>query len=150
MSRVLYGCVVVLTMLVGLGEDPLHPVQDMVMVWISVVGVGLSEFWSEVTVQEAMLGHKAYWPEVSRALRHSFWTLAAALVPTVTFSMSATGQLSVATGYKLACWAVVAFIFVAAARTRWLSGASFIRSTVTGLVASALGYGISQLRAFVH
>jgi hypothetical protein len=141
---------VVLTMLVGLGEDPLHPLQDMLMVWLSVVGVGLSEFWSEIAVMEAMLGHKAYWPEVSKALRHSLWVLPAALVPTATFLMFATGQLSVATAYKLATWAMAALMFAATARTRWLAGANLFRSTVVGLVASALGYGISQLRAFVH
>ena len=150
MSRILYGCVVVLTVLAALGEDPSHPLQDMLMVWIAVAGVGLAEVWSEITVKEAVLHHKAHWPEISNALRHSFWVLPAALVPTVTFLLSATRQLSVAAAYKLATWAVAAVIFAAGTRCRWLAGAGLFRSVAAGLVASGLGYGIAQLRAFVH
>ena len=150
MSRILYGCVVVLTVLVALGEDPVHPLQDMLMIWIAVVGVGLSEFWSEIIVDEARLGHKVHWPEVSLALRHCVWVLPAALVPTVTILMSMTRQLSVDSAYKLAIWALAVFIFGAASRARWLAGAGVFRSAATGLIASGLGYGIAQLRALVH
>ena len=150
MSRILYGCVVVLTVLAALGEDPNHPLQDMVMVWISVAGVGLAEAWAEITVKEAGLGHRAYWSDISRALQHSLWVLPAAMVPTVTFSMSATRQLNVATAYDLATWALTAFIFAVAARGSWLAGASLFRSAATGVVASGIGYGIAQLRALVH
>jgi len=150
MSRILYGCVVVLTVLVALGEDVAHPVQDIVMLWLAVVGVGLSEFWAEVIVDEARLGHKVHWPEVSLALQHSVWVLPAALVPTVTILMSMARELSVVIAYKLAIWTLVVFIFAAAARARWLAGAGFFRSVATGLVASGLGYSIAQLRALVH
>ena len=150
MSRILYGCVVVLTVLVALGEDPSHSLQDILLFWIAVVGVGLSEFWSEIIVDEARLGHKVHWPEVSLALRHCVWVLPAALVPTVTILMSMARQLSVVTAYNLAIWALVVFIFAAAARARWLAGAGFFRSAATGLIASGLGYGIAQLRALVH
>jgi len=150
MSRILYGCVVVLTVLVALGEDPVHPLQDMLMIWIAVVGVGLSEFWSEIIVDEARLGHKVHWPEVSLALQHSVWVLPAALVPTVTLLMAATRQLNVVAAYQLATWALAVFIFAAASRARWLAGAGFFRSAGTGLVASVLGYGIAQLRSLVH
>ena len=150
MSRILYGCVVVLTVLVALGEDPSHSLQDILLFWIAVVGVGLSEFWSEIIVDEARLGHKVHWPEVSLALRHCVWVLPAALVPTVTILMSMARQLSVVTAYNLAIWALVVFIFAAAARARWLAGAGVFRSAATGLIASGLGYGIAQLRALVH
>jgi hypothetical protein len=110
----------------------------------------LSEFWSEIIVDEARLGHKVHWPEVSLALRHCVWVLPAALVPTVTILMSMTRQLSVDSAYKLAIWALAVFIFGAASRARWLAGAGFFRSVATGLVASVLGYGIAQLRALVH
>jgi hypothetical protein len=33
---------------------------------------------------------------------------------------------------------------------RWLAGASLFRSAATGAIASAIGYGIAQLRALVH
>ena len=150
MSRILYGCVVVLTVLVALGEDPTRPLQDMLLVWIALVGVGLSHFWSEIIVKEAMLHHKAHWPEISDALRHSLWVLPAALVPTATFLLFANRQVSVTTAYKLATWAVSAVIFAAASRARWLAGAGPFGSVAAGLVASALGYGIAQLRALVH
>ena len=150
MSRILYGCVVVLTVLAALGEDPTHPLQDMLMVWISVAGVALAEAWAEITVKEAGLGHRAYWPDISLALQHSLWVLPAAMVPTVTFSMSATRQLNVATAYGLATWALTAFIFAVAARGSWLAGASPFRSAATAVIASAIGYGIAQLRALVH
>lgn len=150
MSRVLYGSVVVLTVLAALGEDPSHPIQDMLMVWIAITGVGLSEFWSEITVKEALLHHRAHWPEISSALRHSLWVLPVALVPTVTFLLSATRQISVATAYQLATWAVAAVIFAAGTRARWLAGAGPFRSVAAGLIASGLGYGIAQFRALVH
>jgi len=149
-SRILYGCVVVLTVLAALGEDPAHPLQDILMVWIAVAGVGLAEAWSEITVKEAALGHRAYWADISLALQHSLWVLPAAMVPTVTFSMSATRQLDIAAAYRLATCALTAFIFAVAARGSWLSGASLFRSAATGVVASGLGYGIAQLRALVH
>jgi len=150
MSRIVYGCVVVLTVLAALGEDPSHPIQDMLMVWIAVTGVGLSELWSEITVKEATVGHKAYWPEIASALRHSLWVALAALVPTVTFLLSATRQLSVTTAYKLATWAVAAIILAAGTRARLLAGAGRFRSVAAGLIASGLGYGIAQFRALVH
>ncbi len=150
MSRILYGCVVVLTVLAALGEDPAHPLQDMVMVWIAVAGVALAEAWSEIVVKEANLGRKAYWPGIVAALRHSLWVLPAALVPTVTFLMSATRQLGVARAYDLSTGALVAFIFASAARGQWLAGAGPLRSAATGLIASAIGFGIAQLRALVH
>jgi len=150
MSRILYGCVVVLTVLVALGEDPTRPLQDILLVWIALVGVGLSHFWSEIIVKEAVLHHKAHWPEVSSAIRHSLWVLPAALVPTVTFSLFATRQVGVATAYKLATWAVAAVIFAAGTRARWLAGAGPVRSVAAGLLASGLGYGIAQFRALVH
>jgi len=150
MSRILYGCVVVLTVLVALGEDPTRPLQDILLVWIALVGVGLSHFWSEIIVKEAMLRHKAHWPEIADALRHSFWVLPAALVPTITFLLFANRQLSISNAYKLSTWAVSAVIFAAGTRARWLAGAGLFPSVVAGLIASGLGYGIAQLRALVH
>jgi hypothetical protein len=150
MSRILYGCIVVLTVLAALGEDPAHPLQDLLMVWIAVAGVALSEVWSAIVVKESGLGHMAHWPEIRDALRHSLWVLPAALVPTVTFLMSATRRLNVSSAYDFATWALIVFIFAAAARGRWLAGAGLWRSGATGLVASGIGYGIAQLRAFVH
>jgi hypothetical protein len=94
MSRILYGCVAVLTVLASLGEDPERPLQDMLMVWIALAGIGLSHFWSEIIVKEAMLRHKAHWPEIADALRHSLWVLPAALAPTATFLLFANRQVS--------------------------------------------------------
>ncbi len=150
MSRILYGCIVVLTVLAALGEDPAHPLQDILMVWISVIGVASAEAWSEITIHQAALGHAAYWREISSAVRHSLWVLPAALVPTVTFLMAATRQLHMNAAYQLATAALAVFIFVAAARARWFAGAGLLQSAATGLVASAMGYGIAQLRALVH
>jgi hypothetical protein len=149
-SRILYGCVVVLTVLASLGEDPVHPLQDLVMVWIAVVGVALTEAWSEIIVKEANLGHHAYWPEIAVALRHSMWTLTAAIVPTVSLLMLATRQTSVAMAYDVSNTATVIFMFLCAARSQWLTGAGLLRSGVTGLVASGIGLGIVQVRTLVH
>jgi len=71
-------------------------------------------------------------------------------VPTVTFLMSATRQLHVNAAYQLATTALAVFIFVAAARGRWFAGAGLLQRAATGLVASAMRYGIAQLRALVH
>jgi len=150
MSRILYGCIVVLTVLAALGEDPAHPLEDIVMVWIAVAGVALSEAWSEFVVKKAQLGNKAHWPEIEVAIRHSLWVLPAALIPTVTFLMSATRRLGVARAYELATVALVAFMFASAARSQWFAGAGALRSAATGLIASAIGFGIAQLRALVH
>ena len=150
MSRILYGCIVVLTVLAALGEDPVHPLKDMAMVWIALAGVALAEAWSEIVVKEAGVGHPAYWPEVAAALRHSAWVLPAGIVSTVTFLMSSTRRIGGTLAYDLATWALVIFVFVSTAGARWLAGAGLRRSLAVGIIASALGFGIAQLRAFVH
>src|SRR3954468_19444155 len=149
-TRVVYGSIIGLALLVALTGHPPAPGVMAVQLVGTAVAVGLAEIYSDIVGTEASTRHRVTRPE----LRHMFESAVAVGVgvafPAVFFLLSALGLLTVDTALAIAKWTglgLIGFYGFWAAR---LSGASSSQALVKGALVALIGVGLILLKSLVH
>ena len=149
-SRVVYGSIIGLALVVVLEAHPPPPGSVIVSLIATAIAVGLAELYSELIGFETSRGRKA-----SRAeLRHLGWDIVAVAFgiafPAVFFLLAALEALEDDTAFTLAKWTGTGLIGVYGFAGARLSGAGLVKSLVQGMAVALIGAVLILLKSLVH
>jgi hypothetical protein len=149
-SRVMYGAIIGLALVVALESHPPRPAVMVGTLLGTAVAVGLAELYSEVVGTEVRTRRR-----VEQARVHEIATDVIAVAfgisfPVVFFLLSAAGAMEVGTAFELAKWSglgLIGFYGFCAAR---LSGMGLPAAFLQATTVAAIGGFLIALKALVH
>jgi hypothetical protein len=149
-SRVLYGAIIGLALVVALEAHPPRPAVVVSTLLGTAVAVALAELYSEVVGTEVRTRRR-----VEHARFHEIATDVAAVAfgisfPAIFFLLSAAGAMEAGTAFELAKWSglgLIGFYGFCAGR---LSGMGLTAALVQAATVAAIGGFLIGLKALVH
>jgi hypothetical protein len=149
-TRVVYGSIIGLALVVALTSHPPAPGVMVVQLLATAVAVGLAEVYSDVVGTEASTRHRVTRPELRHMVESALAVGIGVAFPAVFFLLSALGLVTVDTAFTVAKWTglgLIGFYGFWAAR---LSGASTRQALVKGALVALIGVGLIVLKSLVH
>jgi hypothetical protein len=149
-SRVIYGAIIGLALVVALEHDPPRAAVMVGTLLGTGVAVGLAELYSEIVGTEVRTGRR-----VDRARVREIAADVAAVTfgisfPASFFLLSSIGAMDLETAFELAKWtglALTGFYGFCAAR---LSGTGLLAALVQAVAVAAIGGFLIGLKAVIH
>jgi hypothetical protein len=149
-SRVIYGAIIGLALVVALEHDPPGAAVMVGTLVVTGVAVGLAELYSEIVGTEVRTRRR-----IERARFREIATDVGAVAfgvsfPAVFFALSGVGAMEVDTAFELAKWSglvLVGFYGYCAAR---LSGMGLAAALVQAAAVAAIGGFLIGLKAVIH
>jgi hypothetical protein len=149
-SRVVYGSIIGMALIVALEGHP--PGPGVMAVWLlgTAIAVGLAEVYSEVIGTETSTRHPVSRPELRQMFESAAAVAAGVAFPAVFFLLSALDLFAVETAFSIAKWTglgLIGFYGFWAAR---FAGATTRRALVKGAQVALIGAGLILLKSLVH
>ena len=149
-TRVVYGSIIGLALVVALEAHPPGPGVMAVQLLGTAVAVAMAEVYSEVVGTETSTRQAVTGPGLAHMLRDAVAVGFGVAFPAVFFVLSAVGLLDVGTAFSIAKWTglgLVGFYGFWAAR---LAGAPPHRALVKAALVALIGAGLVLLKSLVH
>jgi hypothetical protein len=149
-TRVVYGSIIGLALLVALDSHPPAPGVMAVQLLATAIAVGLAEVYSDVVGTEASTRHRVTRPELGQMFEAAAAVGVGVAFPAVFFLLSALGLIAVDTAFSVAKWTglgLIGFYGFWAAR---FAGASAQQALVKGALVALIGAGLILLKSLVH
>jgi hypothetical protein len=149
-SRVIYGAIIGLAVVVGLEHHPPDAGPVLASLLATAVAVGLAELYSDTVGTETRTRHR-----IERAeLRHIMGDVGAVAFgiafPGVFFALAAAGGIDEDAAFTIAKWSGLGLIFFYGFSAARLAGLSLIRSVVQTIAVGAIGGLVIALNTLVH
>lgn len=149
-SRVLYGTIVGLALVLALHKDAHRPGETAAFILSTAVAIGLAEVFSEAISQEARTRTRIRRSDLGPLARNAGPVVLGAGFPALYFFLAALGVMTGQTAFTLAKWTglglVCAYAFLAAR----LSGARFGHATRHAATAAVVGLALIEVKALLH
>ncbi|TWI78691.1 hypothetical protein JM93_04409 [Roseibium hamelinense] len=147
----IYGSILVLSLLMALGDPPEAPFEPALVLFGSVLAVTLARAFAAllshaIETGERMLTLKAF----QAAWQHSHPTLIVANVPTALFTAGGLGWLTMNTATLLSQAFCVAILILVGARVGWVIRHSWWLPIGGALFAGSIGIGLATMKYAVH
>ena len=150
MSRVVYGSIIGLALVVALEAHPPPPAAVIASLLGTAVAVALAELYSELVGFETTRHRRAGATEL-RGLSADIVAVGAGIsFPALFFLLAATDVLEVETAFTVAKWTGVALIGVYGYAGARLSGAGLVACLVQGAAVALIGAALIVLKSLVH
>lgn len=147
----LYGAIMVLSLLMALGEAPEAPFEPALVLFGSVLAVTLAKAFSELLSHGIETGERILTAEaIQTAWSHSHPTLTVANVPTLLFVAAGLGWLAIETATTLSQAFCIAILVLLGARVGWVIGHSWGLSLGGALFAGGIGTALALLKYAIH
>jgi VIT1/CCC1 family predicted Fe2+/Mn2+ transporter len=149
-SRVVYGAVIGLALLVGLEQHP--PRAGVMTGWLlaTALAVALAEIYSEAVGVETRERHRITREEIVEMLDDAAAVAFGVAFPAIFFVLAATGAIELETAFRLARWSglgLLGFYAFCAAR---LAGNAVVRALLHALSIVAVGAFVIGFKALIH
>jgi hypothetical protein len=149
-SRIVYGAIVGLTLVVALDDHP--PTAGVMMAWllVSAVAVAVAELYSEVVGAETSERHRVTRRQLSHMLQSSGAVALGVGFPAVFFLFALVHLIDLGTAFAIAKWGglgLIGFYGYWAAR---FAGAPVPRALAQAALVSAVGGIVIAFKALVH
>lgn len=147
---IIYGAIMVLSILMAAGDHPDAPGKTAVVLFGSVLAITLAKAFAEF-VSHA-LDHGARLDSVGwrAAWHHSSPTLAVANLPTLFFLGAAAGWMAPELAVLLSQIVCIGLLMLLGGRAGWVADGSTIRAVLGALFAGGIGLGLALLKVFIH
>jgi len=147
----LYGAIMVLSLLMALGETPKAPFEPALVLFGSVLAMTLAKAFAEllshaIETGERLLTAKAF----QAAWAHSHPTLMVANVPTVSFVAAGLGWLTMDAATTLSQAFCVGILALLGARVGWVISRGWWLSIGGALFAGGLGSALAFMKYAIH
>lgn len=147
----IYGAVVVLSLLMALGSEAEAPFESAAILFGSVLAVTLAKAFAEllshaIESRERMLTR----PALHAAWRHSHPTLTVANLPTVLFLIAGMGWLEVEAAVAISQLFCVAVLAVLGARVGWVVSRGPWLPIAGAAFAGGIGVALAGLKHAIH
>jgi hypothetical protein len=149
-SRVVYGSIIGLALVVALGQHPPTIAQTAAAIVGTALAVALAEVYSEYVGTEARERRRLRHAEVRGLAEDALAVAFGAAFPVVFFILAAIGVMEIDTAFTLAKWTglglICAYGYVAARLAGSETGAALLHASALGAVGGAL----IALKALLH
>lgn len=149
-TRVVYGAIIGLTLLVTLEKHPPSAGVVIGTLIATALAVAFAEIYAEYVGTETRERHRVDRAEFAHMLDDAVAVAFGVAFPGVFFVLSVANVLEVDTAFQLAKWSglgLIAFYGFCAGR---LSGASLGRSIIQALAVAAIGGAVIAFKALIH
>jgi VIT1/CCC1 family predicted Fe2+/Mn2+ transporter len=149
-SRVIYGAIVGLALIVALEEHP--PSSKVVVATLlgTALAVGLAEFYSDIIGTETRTRRHVRRAELPEMMYDGAAVAYGIAFPAVFFVLAAADAIEEDTAFTIAKWSGVGLIAVYGFCASRLAGDSVSASTLRALAAGLIGAVLIGLKALVH
>ena len=149
-SRIVYGAIVGLTLIVALGDHP--PTAGVMTAWLlmSAVTVALAEFFSEVVGSETSERHRVTRGQLAQMLESAGAVALGVGFPAVFFLLAGVHLIELDTAFAIAKWGglgLIGFYGYWAAR---FAGAPVPRALLQAALVAAAGGIVIAFKALIH
>jgi hypothetical protein len=149
-SRVVYGSIIGLALVVALEAHPPPPGVVMASLLGTAVAVALAELYSELVGFETTQRRKADAAELRRLGADIAAVAFGIAFPALFFLLAAAGSLETETAFTIAKWTGLGLIGVYGFAGARLSGAGLARAFVQAAAVALIGAALIVLKAIVH
>jgi hypothetical protein len=149
-ARVVYGSIIGLTLIVGLGDHP--PTAGVMTAWLllTALAVALAELYSEVVGAETSQRHRVTGRQVAHMLDDAGAVALGVGFPAVFFLLATAHLIQLDTAFAMAKWSglgLIGFYGYWAAR---FAGAPVSRALVQAALVAAVGGALILFKALLH
>lgn len=149
-SRVIYGSIVGLALVVALEAHPPAAGTVAVVLVTTAIAVALAELYSDVIGARIRIRGPLGERRRREALEDVAAVAAGAAFPAVFFVLAAAGAIELDTAFDLAKWSGLGLISCYGFAAARLSGAAVSRSLLHALAVGAIGAAVIIVKALVH
>ena len=147
----IYGAIMVLSLLMALGDTPEAPFEPAMVLFGSVLAVVLAKAFSELLSHAMETGERMLTAKAFRtAWQHSHPTLSVANVPTALFVAAGLGWISLSFATTVSQAFCIAILIVLGARVGWVINHSWWLPLGGALFAGGLGSALALLKYAIH
>jgi hypothetical protein len=149
-SRVVYGAIIGLTLVVALDSHP--PAALVMAVWLLLSGVtvALAEIYSDVVGTETSQRHRVTRAQLAHMVDQAGAVAFGVGFPAVFFLAAAVGWLELGTAFALAKWVGLGLIGWYGYWAARLAGAPRPRALVQAVLVAAVGGALIAVKALLH
>ena len=149
-TRVIYGTVIGLALVVALGSHPKSAGHAVAVIAGTALAVGLAEMYSELIGGEARTRRRVSATELRAAARESLAVMFGAGFPVVFFVLSAAGAFDVGLAFTLSKWTGLGLICAYGYLAGRMSGSGVGGALLHSLAVGAIGGLLIGLKALLH
>jgi hypothetical protein len=149
-SRVIYGAVVGLALVVALEDHPPSAAGMAALLVSTAVAVALAELYSELLGARVRLRHRVGRDRRRAILMDSAAVAGGAAFPAAFFLVAATGAIQVAAAFTIAKWSGLGLLALYGFSAARLGGADLRSSSLQALGVMAIGALVIAVKSLVH
>jgi Na+/proline symporter len=149
-SRVLYGTIVGLALVLALEAGVHEPGETAGLILATAVAIGLADLFSDAIATEARTRTRVTRAHLRRHARAAAAVVIGAGFPAVFFVLAALGAMTQHTAFTLAKWSGLALVCGYAFLAARMAGAHWTHATRHAVVAGALGVALIEVKALLH
>lgn len=149
-TRVIYGAIVGLALVVALEEHPPSPAASTAAVLGAALAVGMAEIYSEAVGAEARTRRRVAIPQLRTFAGDALAVTFGAGFPAVFFVLAALDVMGLSTAYTVSKWSGLGLIFVYGLLAARLAGSGWFRSLLQATAVGTIGGMLIALKAAVH
>ncbi|MDQ2091652.1 hypothetical protein [Marimonas arenosa] len=147
---IIYGAIMVLSILMAAGDHPESPVKTAVVLFGSVLAITLAKAFAELLAHALDSGERVTRHAWRAAWHHSSPTLAVANLPTLFFLAAGFGWMGVELAALLSQGVCVALLAVLGARVGWVIDGRVTPAVLGGLFAGGIGLVLALMKVAIH
>jgi hypothetical protein len=149
-SRVIYGSIIGLALVVALEHDPPRPAVMVGTLVGTALAVGLAELYSEIVGREVRTRQRVARAHVGEIAADVGGVAFGIAFPAIFFLLSVADAMEVETAFTLAKWTGLALIGLYGFSAARLAGATLFAALVQALAIALIGAFLIGLKALVH
>lgn len=147
---IIYGAVMVLSILMAAGDHPDAPIKTAIVLFGSILAITLAKAFAELVANALETGERVTRHAWRAAWHHSSPTLAVANLPTLFFLVAAAGWMGAELAAFLSQGVCVALLAFLGARVGWVIDRRFAPALLGGLFAGGLGVALALMKVVIH
>jgi Na+/proline symporter len=149
-SRVLYGTIVGLALVLALEEHAHDPGQTAGFIFGTALAIGLADLFADAISLEARTRTRLRRRDVRPLARDALAVVIGAGFPAIYFVLAAVGILGEHSAFQLAKWTGLALVCGYAFLAARMAGLHWRHATRDAAIAGVLGIVLVELKALLH
>jgi hypothetical protein len=149
-SRVIYGAIIGLALVVALEHDPPSSAVMVVTLLATALAVGLAEFYSEIVGTEVRLRRRVERQRIGEVAADVGAVAFGIAFPAIFFAFAVAGALEVDTAFAIAKWSGLGLIGIYGFAAARLAGAGLPAALAQASAVALIGAFLIVLKSLVH
>ncbi len=145
-AKLLYGTIILMTVLGSLRYSSTENQTIVVTVFFSLLAVALADTYAYVINEDMRNRRVSPWRHKWRVFRERSWVMGSTPVPIVVFASASLGFIAQETAFRLTEGILLFVLLFFGFITRRLSGGSILQAFFIGAMATLLGLMVAELK----